>query len=268
MFKLVLNNQFDSDYLYIRKIGMEKCKSTKPVCKRFFENNNMHFIVDGSGEFNGIPLEAGSGFYIKSGYTAEYTVDKQTPWSYYWIDFSGIEAENILDNLGFNEAYGTFKFNNIERVKEFFEEKFYYDYKNYNLNYTFISLFYQLVSIIPDKNDTDKRSLSAAEDHYRNALVYLKNNFPKKITIDEIAKKENIDRRYMSRLFKTYSGHTPQEMLIRLRIEASKSMLAKTSYSIGKIASEIGYDDVLQFSRIFKKHTSMSPSEFRKKAKK
>lgn len=270
MFKLVLNKESVSDYLYVRQIGMEKCKNTKPVCKHTFEMDNIHFIIDGNGEFNGVQLNAGHGFYIKSGQEVEYTVDTQNPWSYYWIDFTGIEADNILTNIGFTENYGTFSFDNIENVKSIFEEKFYYDYESNNLNYTLSSLFYQLVSIISGKNNkyADKKSLSVSEEHYKNALIYLKNNFTKKISVDEIAKSENIDRRYMSRLFKTYAGRSPQEMLIKMRIEASKSMLTQTTYSVGKIASSIGYDDVLQFSRIFKKHTGMSPSEFRKKTNK
>ena len=58
---------------------------------------------------------------------------------------------------------------------------------------------------------------------------------------------------------------TPMQYILSLRISAAKRYLDSTNKSIAEIASAVGYDNPLYFSRIFKKHTGYSPSEYKNK---
>ena len=58
---------------------------------------------------------------------------------------------------------------------------------------------------------------------------------------------------------------TPLQYILSLRINNAQSLLETTKYNITEIASFVGYDNPLYFSRIFKKQAGMSPSEYRKK---
>ena len=69
------------------------------------------------------------------------------------------------------------------------------------------------------------------------------------------------------RNFKEYTGSTPAQYLLSLRISNAQTLLESTSYNITEIANIVGYDNPLYFSRIFKKQIGMSPSEFRKQLK-
>lgn len=67
------------------------------------------------------------------------------------------------------------------------------------------------------------------------------------------------------RKFKLYTGMTPLQYLLDIRLANAKKLLESTNYSIGEVASLVGYDNALYFSRLFHKHVGISPKEYRKK---
>ena len=68
------------------------------------------------------------------------------------------------------------------------------------------------------------------------------------------------------RNFKLYTGSTPLNYILNIRISNAQSLLENTKYNITEIASITGYDNPLYFSRLFKKQTGLSPSEYRKQS--
>ena len=69
------------------------------------------------------------------------------------------------------------------------------------------------------------------------------------------------------RNFKEYTELTPTQYLLSLRISNAQTLLESTNYNVTEIADIVGYDNPLYFSRIFKKQSGMSPSEFRRQLK-
>ena len=67
------------------------------------------------------------------------------------------------------------------------------------------------------------------------------------------------------RNFKQTTMKSPMQYILSIRINNAISLLETTDYNITEIATIIGYDNPLYFSRIFKKQTGLSPSDFRKK---
>ena len=60
------------------------------------------------------------------------------------------------------------------------------------------------------------------------------------------------------------SGMTPKEYVHRLRVQASQSLLASTRRSIEDIGGHVGYTDMGAFYRLFRRHTGVSPGQFRR----
>lgn len=56
---------------------------------------------------------------------------------------------------------------------------------------------------------------------------------------------------------------TPMQHVLNLRITTAKTLLRTTTYSVSEVASIVGYDNPLYFSRLFKKQTGLPPSDFR-----
>lgn len=103
--------------------------------------------------------------------------------------------------------------------------------------------------------------------HYliKKALDYIENNFSKDISLNEISEELNISSYYFSKLFKDETGEGFVEYLTRKRVERAKEMLKDPERSIKEVGSECGYFDPNYFSRIFKKSTGMTPTEYKER---
>lgn len=66
------------------------------------------------------------------------------------------------------------------------------------------------------------------------------------------------------RNFKKYTGSTPMQFIVGIRINNAQMLLETTTYSINEISKIVGYDNQLYFSRLFHKWKGYSPREYRK----
>lgn len=83
--------------------------------------------------------------------------------------------------------------------------------------------------------------------------------------IPDAVKKIGVSYEYMRHCFKEEIGQTPLEYLTTMRIRQAKQYLITTKhYSISDIAYMCGFSDPYYFSRCFKKHTGISPYNYRK----
>lgn len=98
----------------------------------------------------------------------------------------------------------------------------------------------------------------------KEAIIYIKNNYFKDITVDMAARELFISSSYLMHIFKTEVGRTFNECLIEYRIDKAKELLKDSRYKIYEVSSKVGYKDVKYFSQIFKKITGVSPSEYTK----
>lgn len=89
------------------------------------------------------------------------------------------------------------------------------------------------------------------------------NNIDKKIPLSYFAKKYGYNISYFSQLFKKIVGTSFAEYFILLKMDKAKLLITNSSTPLQNIASSVGYDDYYHFSKMFKKYTQYSPTEFR-----
>lgn len=97
-----------------------------------------------------------------------------------------------------------------------------------------------------------------------SAKQYIDTHYTSAIDTAEVARNAHMSYGYFSRCFHDIIGSAVSDYCIGLRIQHAKETLTHTSKSIQQIAFEVGYNDEKYFSRLFKKVTGESPSEFRK----
>ncbi|REK75585.1 AraC family transcriptional regulator [Paenibacillus paeoniae] len=100
-------------------------------------------------------------------------------------------------------------------------------------------------------------------DLVSRATRYIETSYSEAITVEGLAEQLGCSSSYLSRLFKKQLGTTPNEYLIRVRVEHASRLLTETKASLQQISLSIGYLDVYYFSRMFKKQTGVSPLRFR-----
>jgi two-component system, response regulator YesN len=94
--------------------------------------------------------------------------------------------------------------------------------------------------------------------------LYLRENFRSDIRLGELAQELGITADYLGKAFKKSRGETPLKHLIRLRMnEAKQLLLARPELEVSAVGQLVGYEDQFYFSRAFKVHVGVYPSEYR-----
>jgi len=97
------------------------------------------------------------------------------------------------------------------------------------------------------------------------ALKYIEGRYCDSITVQDIADHLNMNRSYLHRLFKSFTGVSIQNYLLDYRIRQACILLQNTSLSVRSVAHTVTYADPLYFSRIFYQKMGISPREYRNK---
>ena len=93
---------------------------------------------------------------------------------------------------------------------------------------------------------------------------YIENNYAKEITLDTLATVSHLNKFYLVHVFKKYCGCSPISYLCRIRVQASRELLASTDYSITYIAQVCGFSSQSYFSQCFQKSCGMTAGAYRK----
>lgn len=93
---------------------------------------------------------------------------------------------------------------------------------------------------------------------------YMEKHFNEDISLEDIAKEVNLSSYYFSRFYKNETGINFSDKLSNIRIEKAKNYLLKTELSIKEVSFMVGYTDPNYFSKLFKKVTGCTASEYKK----
>lgn len=106
-------------------------------------------------------------------------------------------------------------------------------------------------------------SLTGQSHRLHTSLTYIHENLDAPLTIPMLAEMEHLGVSRYRALFHEIFGVSPMAYITRLRIQQSMTYLQQTDLSIAKIASSVGYEDPLYFSRVFRQVFGFSPKEYR-----
>lgn len=96
------------------------------------------------------------------------------------------------------------------------------------------------------------------------AMNFIRNNFNKGITLEDVSSQVGLNASYFSKLFKNETGESYTDYLNRVRVEGSKQLLSQSKFSLADIAQLVGFNDQSYFTKIFKKMEGLSPGKYRK----
>ena len=148
-------------------------------------------------------------------------------------------------------------------IKEIRKEALYYQHScEYYLNLLCINL--QRIHGLEYKSITKEKSTKDCEV----IREYIDQHFTENITLDVLAEVSHMNKYYLVHSFTNNYGCSPINYLNEKKIDESKILLEKTNYSIAEIAKKIGFSSQSYFSQSFKKHTYMTPNEYRRSTNK
>ena len=104
-------------------------------------------------------------------------------------------------------------------------------------------------------------------DHAWHALAYLEDHYTEEIPLAELARVAGVSPRHLDRVFAQAFHFTPRAYIARLRMARARALL-RTDRPITEIAFDCGYADSNYFSQVFRRHTGMSPQQYRRETMK
>ncbi|MEN6313141.1 MAG: response regulator [Clostridiaceae bacterium] len=113
-------------------------------------------------------------------------------------------------------------------------------------------------------------SATGQKVNQRNARIveqiidYIKENYDKNISLNELSKRIYLTPNYMSNIFSQQAGHNFMDHLAQYRIEKAKELINQGKYKIYQIGEMVGYKNPDYFRKIFREYTGVSPSEYAK----
>lgn len=100
--------------------------------------------------------------------------------------------------------------------------------------------------------------------HVRRAVQFMNQNYYREIGMKDISAHAGVAEGYLSRVFRRECGETVIAYLTKLRIKKAQMLLGKTELPIVEISGYVGVPSREYFNELFKKHTGMTPGEYRR----
>ncbi len=222
----------------------------------FIAQNQVHYFDDHT-EYEGVLLHFNEAFLVKNENEMEFFLKCNLFNNPYQQPSCclGMEISGILDEY-------------ISQIEQEFENKEEFGKELILKNY--LKSF--LIQVQRRKNEFENSSnqLKELPDEKRLHLVtfvsLISENYKKGFTIAEYARLLHISSRSLSELTHQLLNKTPSQMVQERIILEAQRMLLYSNLTISQIGSRLGFDDASYFVKYFRKHTGVSPSEFRKSA--
>lgn len=124
-----------------------------------------------------------------------------------------------------------------------------------------------IISILTElilKNSHSSGERKSMPGYIDGIIERINTGYASPITLDQLASEFNVSKFHLSREFKKYTGYSPNEYLISVRINRAKELLRRTNYSVNDICQITGCGDVNHFIQLFKSREKITPAAFRK----
>lgn len=236
---------------------------------RVLHEYQINYITQGSGTLetrtNKYNLKEGSLMIIRPGVWHRYRPLSKTGWKEYYVGFNGafakkmfshnnfIAKDEIIINIGHNETVIQLFLDIIENVKN----------EKIGFQQVCSGQLIHLVSLIVSIRKNDDFSKKEIENKIQKARLIIREKTNENIDISDLAYQLNIGYSLFRKMFKKYTGISPAQYHLSLRIEQAKNLLLNSNMSIKEIAYSLDFNSIYYFSRLFKNKTGKNPSEYR-----
>ena len=131
--------------------------------------------------------------------------------------------------------------------------------------------FFDLWHYVLESADVSINELSALHwqhiETLKNMIGFIKENYQEHISLEQIAESGNMSKSSCNNIFKKYTGHTPNEYLIRYRLDKAMELLSTTDRSVGIIGELCGFTSPSYMTEQFVKCYGITPRDFRNRRK-
>ncbi|WP_185289162.1 AraC family transcriptional regulator [Chryseobacterium lactis] len=125
------------------------------------------------------------------------------------------------------------------------------------------NLLLETAEIVEKENDSYPEKEEGKKDLYLKFSKLIRENIREQRAVQFYADQLCVSNKYLIEIIKKASGKTPHEVIDETLLKEAYVMLGDPNKTISEIAFELQFNSASAFGRFFKKHTSLSPSEYR-----
>ncbi len=111
-------------------------------------------------------------------------------------------------------------------------------------------------------------SICGLQGKVKKIKHFIENNWHRKICLEDAANVVCLSPKYLSRIFKQYTGKNFCGYKLTIKVQKAKYLLTKTGYNVNQVSDKLGYENTESFIRQFKKIAGCTPTSYRKKKRK
>lgn len=240
--------------------------TTKRTVDSSLPSFRLHFVQSGKIELSyqkeRIILSKNSVFcLIPKSNICYKVIPTNEPTRFFWVSFEGLASKKILatTNISVEHPYAVLP---NDDVLQYFCAVFAQSSSKYVTSFfSLLSNFFGIFSVLSQIANT-------AEPHFRNrqqqlindAVSYIDDNFTNpQLTLSSVASAVHIHPNHLSRLFKSETQMTFIQYVTNKRIYYAVELIRRGFSNVQEIASLVGFNDSLYFSRVYKKYNMISP---------
>lgn len=220
----------------------------------------LEYVLEGEGELiidgEHLKVRTGDTYVLRAGRKCIYKADRSNPWKKLWINYDSAYLNALLDAMGvFGGVYSGVV------TRHLFEELYAISEARDTaprISLSIANLIHKIIYAIASREGIA---------HCEGARIQaeLESSVYERVTVDELSKRLNMSKSNFIRVFKRYSGVTPYEYLIGLKISAAKLLLCNTSVTVKELADRLCISDEHYFSTLFLTRVGLRPTEYRRK---
>lgn len=270
---LELRNHPLTKSLYTTAIGYYPKAKSHEMKRSEHDDFILIYCADGKGyltlDDGKHSIKTGELFILPPNTPHAYQANEEQPWTVYWCHFQGEQAQDFYDYVysgSVNQQIAPAIIRNMTDID-------------------FMQTFRELIETVRDRaqisgfihaSNLFRHILTKIErqnkqsEKYENGLSipkiqqFMRANINKHISLEELASLSHCSKYHFARQYRLLTGISPLKYFIELKMEHACFLLEQTSLSMAEIATQLGYDDALYFSRVFRKILGLAPSVYRK----
>jgi AraC-like DNA-binding protein len=239
---------------------------------RILHEYQIIYITNGQGifeseSFKQTQIKAGTVIVLFPNERHRYKPDNNTGWDEYWVGIKGDIIDNLLSSgylkpenpclhIGFND--GVFDIYNsiIEKTKQ--------EGPGYQplISGAVLHLIGTCHAVIKQSVTENKEE----EIIINKARLLFRSNINNPYSAEQAAHELNVGYSWFRKLFKNYTGLSPGQYYLQLKIDKAKDLLSNSNVPIKEISIDLNFDSSFYFSKIFKEKTGLKPTDYRKRS--
>ncbi|MDR1287230.1 MAG: AraC family transcriptional regulator [Treponema sp.] len=225
------------------------------------------YITKGEGSFTAeggtYNVQPGSLFLIPPGMKHRYSPLFETGWHERWVGFRGTYFDSLADEHILSRERIFFDMGLSDHLVAIFDGIF-EEARTQRPLYQFKACA-GIVSLIAEITARERRK---QPNHYQKivekAKYLMESNIYSTVNLSGLSEQLGISGSRLFEIFKTYTSMTPYQYYIHIKIHKAETLLEQNDISVKEAAHRMGFEDQYYFSRVFKRTTGFTPSQWRK----